>query len=49
MIDKLLDYQVWLFLQWYYLPYSLAGNDEVDKWISSVSTNGIRWTNLCKP
>ena len=44
-----LSLPVLLFIYWYYFPYYLAGNDEVDKWITSVSTNGARWSNLCKP
>lgn len=38
-----------LFLYWYYLPYMLAGDSEVDKWMNAVSLNGARWSNLCKP
>lgn len=38
-----------MFLYWYFLPYMIAGNSDVDKWVTSVSTNGARWANLCKP
>jgi hypothetical protein len=51
-IDSVAGYQVWLFLQWYYSPYKLAGKtDDVDQWIQAVSLNGARWniSNLCKP
>lgn len=33
---------VLLFVYWYYFPYMLAGSDEVDKWVSSVSLNGMK-------
>jgi len=49
-ITALMDYQIWLFLQWHYLPFripSLMG--ETDKWVSAVTLNGIRSSNLCKP
>ena len=44
-----LSLPVLLFIYWYYLPYMLAGDQELDKWMSSVSLNGIKWSNLCKP
>lgn len=44
-IDLVAGYQVWLFLQWYYAPYTLASKkDDVDKWVSAVTLNGARWT-----
>lgn len=47
-IDNIAGYQVWLFLQLYYAPYTLASKtDDVDKWISAVSLNGARWSTLC--
>ena len=48
-IDHIFDYYAWLFLQWYYLPYYIAGNEELDKWTTAVTLNGARWSNLCKP
>jgi hypothetical protein len=38
-----------LFVYWYFTPYMIAGNSDVDEWVSSVSMNGARWANLCKP
>ena len=38
---------VLLFIYWYYLPYMLAGSNEVDKWVSAVSLNGVKQANLC--
>ena len=50
LVNAIVDYQLWLFLQLYYAPYTLASKgDDVDKWISSLSLNGARWSNLCKP
>lgn len=49
-VNLLIDYQMWLFLQVYFMPYRLAGmGDDIDKVISCVSLNGIRSANLCKP
>lgn len=46
----MIDYGVWMLLQWYFLPYRMPGlMGETDKWVSSVSMNGARWANLCKP
>jgi len=45
-----IDLGTWIFLQWYFLPYRIpALMGETDKWISSVSMNGARWTTICKP
>jgi hypothetical protein len=48
--NSILDYQMWLFLQMYFMPFRMAtmGSD-VDKWISSVSMNGLKSFNLCQP
>lgn len=53
-LEALFDYNVWLFLQWYYMPaYMMGKGSEVDKWVSSFSTNGIKMfdltSNLCQP
>lgn len=52
--EALMDYYVWAFLQWYYMPAYLMGQgSEVDKWVSSFSTNGLKMfdltSNLCQP
>lgn len=45
-----LELSAWLFLQWYYLPFRMPElMGETEKWVSSVSLNGSRWSNLCKP
>ena len=49
-MDAIVDSYVWWFLQLYFLPFRLPGiMGETDKWISSVSMNGIKAANLCKP
>jgi hypothetical protein len=49
-ITKLMDYQMWLFLQLYFAPYRMATmGDDIDKVISSISLNGIKSFNLCQP
>ena len=49
-IDTVAGLQVWMFLQLYYLPYTLASKgDDVDQWIKAVSLNGSRWSTICKP
>ena len=49
-MNPLIDYGVWMLLQWYFLPYKMPSiMGETDKWVSSVSMNGARWANLCKP
>lgn len=53
-VDNLIDFNVWLFLQWYYMPAYLMGKgSDMDQWISSFSTNGIKsfvlGSNLCQP
>ena len=48
--NSVLEYQMWLFLQLYFAPYRLATmSDDLDKFISRVSLNGIKSSNLCKP
>ena len=47
--EKFLDFQVWLFLQYYYMPnYVMGKQDEWKQWATS-SLNGFRISNLCKP
>ena len=48
-MNALIDFNVWMFLQLYFLPYRLPQyGSEVDKWISVVSLNGAKG-NICKP
>jgi hypothetical protein len=47
--NSIFDFQVWLFLQWYYMPHYLIGKqDEWKRW-TNISLNGILSSNLCKP
>ena len=45
------DYQVWLMLQMKFMTPAamIARNDEMQKWMSYFSLNGIKSSNLCKP
>ncbi len=48
-IDWYIDYNVWLFLQWYYSPFILMRKgDEIDQFLSHFSLNGIKSFGLCK-
>jgi hypothetical protein len=52
VFENIMNYNAWLFLQWYYMPYMLIGKgDDVDQWIKAVSLNGIKLhsPNICKP
>jgi hypothetical protein len=41
---------VWSFMQIWAAPYRLPGNmGEIERWTQTVSLNGIRSSNLCKP
>lgn len=47
-IEAILDYNVWLFLQWYYSPFTLMRKgDEIDQFISQFSLNGIKPFTMC--
>lgn len=49
ILNSIIDYQVWLFLQWYYSPFMLMSKgDEIDKFLSQFSLNGIKNFNLCQ-
>ena len=49
-MSALIDFNVWMFLQLYFLPYRLPEyGSEVDKFVSVYSLNGIKSSNLCKP
>lgn len=48
IIDMIIDYNVWLFLQWYYLPMKIISKgDELDQFISHFSLNGIKPFTMC--
>ena len=48
MLGSIIDYQVWLFLQLYYMPMTIISKgDEVDKFISHFSLNGIKPFTMC--
>ena len=44
-----LSLPVLMFIYWYYLPYMIAGSNEVDKWTTQVSLNGARWKRWTDP
>jgi hypothetical protein len=45
-----IDQWTWCFLQLYFLPFRMPSiMGETDKWVSSVSMNGARWANMCRP
>ncbi len=49
MFGNVIDWNVWLFLQWYYLPMRIiAKGDEMDQFISHFTLNGIKSFNICK-
>jgi hypothetical protein len=49
-LENLMDFNVWLFLQWYYAPMTMLGKgSEIDQWIASFSPNGMKAFNICKP
>jgi hypothetical protein len=46
--NRIIDYQVWLFLQLYFMPMTIISKgDEVDKFISHFSLNGIKPFTMC--
>ena len=45
---SMMDYGVWMFLQWYYMPMTIISKgDEVDKFISHFSLNGMKPFTMC--
>jgi hypothetical protein len=49
ILESIMDYNVWLFLQWYYSPFMLMSKgDEIDRFLSQFSLNGIKSFGLCK-
>jgi hypothetical protein len=50
VLDWYLDQYMWYMMQVYFAPYRLPDLfSDADKWVASVSTNGARWPNLCRP
>ena len=48
-VNKLMDYNVYWFLQWYYLPMRMiTKGDDVDRFISHFSLNGLKPFNICQ-
>ncbi len=48
-VNKLIDLNVWIFLQWYYIPYKMiTQGDDVDKFISQFTLNGFKSFNICR-
>jgi hypothetical protein len=46
--ENIMDYYAWMFLQWYYMPMTLISKgDEMDKFISHFSLNGIKPFTMC--
>lgn len=47
---RYIDLCVYSMLQWYFMPAMLMSKStEVDQWVSSFSTNGLKVFNICKP
>jgi hypothetical protein len=47
IFEYIIDYNVWLFLQLYYAMTIISKGDEVDKFISHFSLNGIKPFTMC--
>jgi hypothetical protein len=48
IFEYIIDYNVWLFLQLYYLPMTIISKgDEMDKFISHFSLNGMKPFTMC--
>jgi hypothetical protein len=48
-LNSMLDQWMYLLIKMYFMPYELAGRgDEIDKWISQFSLNGIKQASICK-
>jgi hypothetical protein len=46
--ENIMDYNAWMFLQWYYMPMTLISKgDEMDKFISHFSLNGMKPFTMC--
>ena len=51
LLTEPLNLPVWLYLQYKFMSPAMmiARNDEMQKWLSHFSLNGVRSSNLCKP
>ncbi len=49
MTEDWLDLQVWFFLQLYYWPHYVIGKQDDWKEWASMSLNGFKSYNICKP
>lgn len=50
MVGYMIDEYVRMMLNLYFAPYYVIGkSDEVGEWVSSFSTNGMKWANICNP
>jgi hypothetical protein len=48
VFENIMDYYAWMFLQWYYMPMTLISKgDEMDKFISHFSLNGMKPFTMC--
>lgn len=48
-VNKLMDWNVWMFLQWYYLPMRIISKgDDMDQFISQFTLNGIKSFSICR-
>lgn len=48
-INQMMDWNAWMFLQWYYLPMRIIQKgDDMDQFISQFSLNGIKSFNICR-
>jgi hypothetical protein len=44
-----MDYAMWIMVQNYYAPYRMPENlGEVEKWMQTVSLNGLKSSSLCQ-
>ncbi len=48
--NNYIDFCVYTMLELYFMPAKLmSAGTEVDQWISTFSTNGIKLPNICRP
>ena len=49
-VNWMIDCNTWTFMQLWAAPFMLPGRlGEIERWTQTVSLNGIRSGNLCKP
>jgi hypothetical protein len=50
LAGEMINAQMWIMLNIWFLPYKLPGMfGDIEEVISSVTLNGIKSSNLCKP